>query len=137
MSDQKPVQLRPVGEGYEMSLFGAVPIGTPYLDPAQSSPDRIASVVVASEKRSETVTQTPQQAVQPSSVAPTTSRHTKLADPITSPRAVIKAAKARVKQIRAELKNKRALERELAELERLIRASREKPSNVRALKRVG
>lgn len=120
-----------------MSLFGAVPIGTPYLDPAQATLDRIASVVVTSEKRAERVTQTPRQAVQPSPVAQTQPRTSKPVDPITSPRAVIKAAKARVKQIRAELKNKRALERELAELERLIKAAGEKPSNVRALKRVG
>jgi hypothetical protein len=137
VTDQKPVQLRPVGEGYEMSFLGAVPIGTPYIDPQKPVPDHVAALVVTLSERA-----TPEpartQLVQPlppkqpaTVVAPTPTV------PIASPRSVLNAARARVKQIRAELKNKRALERELAELERLIKAAREKPSNVRALKRVG
>jgi hypothetical protein len=47
--------------------------------------------------------------------------------PITSPGAVLKAAKARAQQIRAELRNKKTLEKELAELERLIAAAKGKP----------
>lgn len=138
MTDQKPVQLRPVGEGYEMSFLGAVPIGTPYIDPQKPVPNHVAALVVTPSERAtpepvrtQLVQPLPQKQPAPVASAPPS------AAPITSPRSVLKAARARVKQIRAELKNKRALERELAELERLIKAAREKPSNVRALKRVG
>lgn len=48
--------------------------------------------------------------------------------PVT-PRTVVQAAKARVKEIRQELKNKRALERELAQLENLLKAAR-KPTHL-------
>lgn len=138
---QAPVPLRPAGEGYEMSFLGAVPIGTPYIDPQKPVPDHVAALVV---RPSERTTPEPiaQQLVQPTAMRapvaqPVATASIAAAEPVTSPRGVIKSARARVKQIRAELKNKRALERELAELERLIRAAREKPSNVRALKRVG
>ena len=40
-----------------------------------------------------------------------------------NPRAILKAARQRVKEIRAELKNKSALERELAQLTRMLKAS--------------
>lgn len=133
------VRVRPAGEGFEMSGFGAVPIGTPYLDPMKPLPAQLASLIVQpvdkggrrvrrqESEASEALPATP--ARQSPGAAP--------ASPLT-PRGVLKAARERAKQIRAELKTKRALERELAELERLIRAAREKPTtSVRALKRVG
>lgn len=43
------------------------------------------------------------------------------------PADVVKAAKARAKNIRVELRNMKRLERELAELERLIAAAKQKP----------
>ena len=53
------------------------------------------------------------------------------AAPITSPGAVIKAAKARVTQIRAELRNMKRLQKELTELERLITAAKKPVAAVR------
>lgn len=44
-----------------------------------------------------------------------------------SPKNVVKAAKARVTQIRAELRAMKALQKELNELERLIAAAKQKP----------
>jgi hypothetical protein len=51
--------------------------------------------------------------------------------PITSPGGVLKAAKARAQQIRAELRNMKRLEKELAELERLIAAAKKPVAIVR------
>lgn len=57
--------------------------------------------------------------------------------PLT-PGALVKQARARVREIKAELRRMRALEKELAELERLIRAAKQRPqSNVRALRSAG
>jgi microsomal dipeptidase-like Zn-dependent dipeptidase len=53
----------------------------------------------------------------------------------SSPRGVVKAAKARVKAIRAELKNMKALQKELAELERLIDAAKKPLAPVRDIRR--
>jgi hypothetical protein len=53
----------------------------------------------------------------------------------TSPRGVVAAARARIKEIKAELRHKRRLERELAELQRLVKAAKSKPQpSVRALR---
>jgi hypothetical protein len=52
-----------------------------------------------------------------------------------SPGAVVKAAKARAKEIRVDLKRMRGLQKELAELERLLKAAREKPAKVQPLRR--
>jgi len=46
---------------------------------------------------------------------------------VTRPADIVKAAKARVKTIRVELKQMKRLQSELAELERLIAAAKQKP----------
>lgn len=50
---------------------------------------------------------------------------------------VVKQAKSRLKDIKAELKYHDRLKKEAAELERLIAAAKEKPSNLRSIKRAG
>lgn len=44
-----------------------------------------------------------------------------------SPRGIIKAAKAKIAQLRTELRRMKALQKELAELERLVAAAKSKP----------
>ncbi len=54
---------------------------------------------------------------------------------ITGNRQLIRAAKARLRELKAELKRLKAVEREKAELERLLKAARQKPaSTVRSLR---
>jgi len=55
----------------------------------------------------------------------------------TDVRALLGQLKARRKAVRAELKTKAALERELAQLERLIRAAKTELDNVRRLRAAG
>lgn len=68
--------------------------------------------------------------------APTPEKSTKRA-PKLSPKNVVGAAKQRIREIRAELKNHAKLQTELEQLERLVAAANEKPSNVRTIKRAG
>ena len=56
----------------------------------------------------------------------------KLTD-LVRPGNLIKAAKARIRDIRAELRNKKRLERELAELERLVAAAKKPLAAVRPI----
>lgn len=53
------------------------------------------------------------------------------------PRDVVRAAKARIKEIKSELRNHGALKRELAELERLVQAAKKPVASVRELRRSG
>lgn len=53
------------------------------------------------------------------------------------PRDVVRAAKARIKDIKAELRTHAALKRELAELERLVAAAKKPVATVRELRRSG
>ena len=62
-------------------------------------------------------------------------RTSPLALDAVSPRGVVKAAKARVRAIRAELRNMKALQKELAELERLIQAAKKPLAAVRDIRR--
>lgn len=57
--------------------------------------------------------------------------------PIAGPGAVVREAKRRIREIKAELKDHAKLKKELAELERLVKAAKEKPSNLRSIKRAG
>ncbi len=131
--------------GYELSPFGPVPIGTPYLDPEKASPEQItahaARYVVSADYGHGPIeqTQTPYAVLNPQPV----SRVVTVAlpthpTPATSPRSVIKAARLRVKEIKSELKRMRALQSELGELERLLRAAKQKPTaSVRPIRSVG
>lgn len=119
--------------GFEMSPFGAVPIGTPSLKNAD--PAFAAQFVVKPDYgNGETFTLgTPESATLPA--AP--KQQARLASP-TSPRSVIAGARARVKEIKTELKRLRALQTELGELERLLKAAKQKPTpSVRSLRSVG
>ncbi len=52
---------------------------------------------------------------------------------LTGPREVVRAAKARAKDIRAELRHMKALQKELTELERLIAAAKKPVAAVRPI----
>ena len=117
------------GEGFEFSPLGAVPLGT--------------GQAVWAELNGQPAQEMAPSIVQPQPSAPlaydihTTAlgdvqrafeRHAKaLARPATSPRSVIRGARERVKEIRAELRRMKALQGELAELERLLAAAKAKP----------
>lgn len=60
------------------------------------------------------------------SVAKTKTPARKTAAPATSPRDVIRLAKRRIKELKAELRRHEALKRELAELQRLIAAAEDR-----------
>lgn len=114
------------GQGFELSPFGPVPIGTPYLNPATVTPEQAALLVVRADYGNDSA----RPSLTPETVAPTP-RPVEPRRPVaaTSPRSVIASARARVKEIRAELKRMRALQTELGELERLLKAAKQKPSS--------
>lgn len=124
--------------GFEMSPFGMVPIGTPSLNNA--TPEFAAQFVVKADYgNGETFTiTTPESAKVAALPAAPAKRAAPAVAVATSPRSVIAAAKARVKQIKTELKRMRALQNELGELERLLKAAKQKPTpSVRPLRSVG
>lgn len=113
------------GAGFEFAGGMIVPLGTPYIaatdEPLPGAVTRDAAAFVP-----QAVTQSSTAALAPAT-APTLA--------INGPRAVLKAARARTKEIRAELRRMKALQKELAELERLLKAARQKPqAPVRALR---
>ncbi len=138
-SAQKPTQLREVG-GFEIGgVFGAVPLGTPYtgdVDMTKPLPPHLVAQLQEHNERSAAREAEPRPAV-PQSRASVATRSAQVVA-VDSPRSVIKAAKARVKELRAEMKRMKLLQRELAELERLLKAASEKPKSVvRSLRNVG
>ncbi len=130
------------GQGFELTAFGAVPLGTKYLDPAKTSLEEAAQYVVrpdygnddsapvaASQAPVSSTPRAPAVAAQQRAAAPA---------PVASPGNVIASAKARVKELRAELRRMKSLQKELAELERLLKAAKQKPTaSVRPLRSVG
>lgn len=124
------------GQGYELTSFGPVPIGTPYLNPDTVSFEEASRHVVHPDYGNDAPakTFTSQAAALPIVVRPKVTARV-----ATSPRSVIAGARARVKEIRAELKRMRALEKELGELERLLKAAKQKPSStyIRPLRNAG
>ena len=99
--------------------------GTLMADPGYHDPDKpLPGAVVRASVEAPTAPRVePEEVIAPSRAAS--------AAPITSPGAVLKAAKARVAQIRAELRNMKRLQKELGELERLITAAKKPVAIVR------
>lgn len=123
---QAPVRLREPGQTFQSTPFGLFALDpiTAAIKPLDEPIEQIAAPQPATSRVAPTATVS--RTVAPQKTQP------------AGPRQVIAAARARVKEIRAELKRMNALKRELGELERLLKAAREKPTNsVRALKRVG
>lgn len=132
MSERKPPQL-PV-KLREVAGFQSTPFGMFDLSVAPPPPNAEISPSAPPQLLTET-TPAPAPIV---ATAPIVAEHAPQRSkviPADSPRAVVKAAKARIKELRAELRRMQALQKELAELERLVKAAREKPkSPVRALR---
>lgn len=125
------------GQGFELTPFGAVPIGTPYLNPDTTTLEQVQHLVVHADygHNAAPVSTTPVLVRPP--VAPLVAV-SKAPFVTMSPRAVVKAARVRVKELRSELKRMKALQAELAELERLLKAAKTKPSaSVRPIRGVG
>jgi hypothetical protein len=139
------VQVRPPGEGYEYTIGGIIGLGdrapvplSEYSGAALPIRDDDGEPVVAGQpttaerarllpERAPALSVAPRQLPPPGATPPTES--------FLSPRGVLKAARARAKAIRVELRQHEALKRELAELERLIQAAKQKPEpKVRALR---
>jgi len=127
--------------GFEMSAFGPVPIGTPYLDP-KTDPSLVAHLIARPEFATAVNEPAP---VVPAFAAPAP----RLAPnpvpivpaPVVKPLkrgSLLKSVRARIKEIKAELKHHAQLKAELAELERLLQAAKQKPiASVRPLRSVG
>lgn len=125
---QVPIQIAEPGLGWQSSPFGIIPIGTSIAPDSDYAPAAVPMLAVTA------VPAAMARVVQASVAQPIT---VALASPAPAhgPREVIKAARARVKEIRAELRTHAALQRELGELERLLRAAKQKPElKVRALR---
>lgn len=131
-SESGPVQISEAGAGFQFSPFGILPLGTSIApDSDEHSPAAIRTLAVVPP-------------AQQASPAPVLARAQQLEAPpsasavaavATSPRSVIRAAGVRVKQIKIELRRMAALKREMDELERLLRAAKQKPEpRVRALR---
>lgn len=129
------VTQRPENQGYQS--IGGLVLPTD-LDTGQITGAPVATNARRGARDDGTQSQAPAPSVaapveRPASAAPQASEK-----PLTGPGEIVKAARARVKQIRAELKKHTALKKELAELERLIAAAKAKPApKVRSLKAAG
>ena len=128
---QGPIQVRAPGQSFEFTELGIVPLGASMAPGGNQSWGLAALAATASE------------ATQPPPIAPvaappaasTVAAPIAQPKPLGGPRDVIRAARERVKVIRAELKTHEALKRELGELERLLKAAKQKPEpKVRALR---
>lgn len=135
------------GQGFELSAFGPVPIGTPYLNPDTITAEQVAHLIVtpdmvgaapANRAHAEAAASRIPDAARYVPVRVGAEKPTKQVAAPTSPRGVVAAARARVKQIRSELKRMSSLKRELDELERLLKAAKQKPTvSVRPIRSVG
>jgi len=123
-AESGPIQVAEPGAGFQYSPFGMLQLGTS-VAPESDDPSPAAVRVVTAPAVS---AQAP--ALQQSNRAWQTEQ------PVhSSCGSVIKAARSRVKEIKAELRRMGALKRELDELERLLKAAKQKPEpRVRALR---
>lgn len=126
-----PIQIAEPGTGFQFSPFGILPLGTSVApDSDQHAPAAIRSLAVVPTPPPLVSPARPGQPERIGALAAAT-------QPVvaSSPRAVVKAAGARVKQIKVELRRMAALKKELDELERLLRAAKQKPEpRIRALR---
>lgn len=131
---QGPVQIAEPGVGFQMSPFGILPIGVSVAPPSDEYAPAAAPARQVEPLR--TVPAVALASAVPAQLSATPTDATSIAPPrLSGPRDVVRAAKARAKEIRAQLKAHEALKRELAELERLIKAAKQKPEpKVRALR---
>jgi hypothetical protein len=110
-------------QGYQWTPMGIVPLGQPLPDVA---PDTVSPAGAGFEVKVVTTSDTPTK---------TAKKPASHAGHGITPKTVVRAAKARVKEIKAELRRMRTLEKELAQLEALVEAA-SKPTHlapVRAL----
>lgn len=122
--------------GFEMSPFGMVPIGTPSLHNA--TPEMAAQFVVKADYGNEDAASRVSTSTTGLKYEVVTAKAVTSVVKPASPRTVIAGARARVKEIKTELKRMRALQSELSELERLLKAAKQKPTpSVRPLRSVG
>lgn len=136
-AESGPVQIAEPGTGFQHSPFGILPLGTSIApDSDQHAPAAIRSLAVTDSQPGPRPLKAPTQSAQAERSPATAAFSPGLAPPAaSSPRAVIKAAGARVKQIKVELRRMAALKKELDELERLLRAAKQKPEQrIRALR---
>lgn len=137
------VFLREPGQGFQSTPFGLFDLNVapppPEGEYASGIANRATQAPTPVQQPLPVATSDPVQIVAKAPVAPVTPvAPVAPVTNVTSPRAVIASAKARVKELKTELKRMKALQRELAELERLLKAAREKPSaSVRPIRRVG
>lgn len=137
MSNNGPVRVAEDGAGYQFSPFGILPIGTSI---APTSDDAAPAAVPQSQMPAPSSALAP--FVPPVPVADPRITPAELKPLIdlkatvsSSPREVIRAARARVKELKQELRVLAARKRELEELERLLRAAKQRPEpKVRALR---
>jgi|1185.fasta_scaffold00702_4 hypothetical protein len=132
-----PIQVATAGEGFQFSPFGMLPIGVSVAPTeeysgaavpraAHAQPALVPAILADGSFARDA------RGVLPAEAKPLVELRGNIA---STPGAVIKAARDRVKAIRVELKRHAALQRELAELERLLKAAKQKPEpKVRALR---
>lgn len=122
------------GQAFLFTPMGAVPMrpdGTP-LEVIDSPVDKIAEfspIATAREIQQQHVSDRPAPRALPARqtvISRPTPAHASI-DSAMKPGEVVKAARARAKAIRAELRRMKRLEQELAELDRLIAAAKQKP----------
>jgi len=132
---QAPERLRPDGEGVQFTPFGIVPIGEAtfsdgaplgsQLPPREQAPTRVAQA----EPQRRVLEQVDR------AIADTSARIVPRSTTGVSPASVVKAAKSRVKELRAFLREAKKAEKELRELERLIAAAKKPLAPVREIRR--
>lgn len=114
------------GQGFQFTPMGVLPLGAV----TGGVSKKMAPAVVRPQPSS---AQAPQQLTLPAMPqAPVFATPSTVAtsSALITPRDVVKAARARVREIRAELKHHKRLQSELAELERMLAAARSKPKAV-------
>ena len=122
-----PVRLRPENEGVQFTPFGVVPLGEAHIATGQMGS---ALPVAEPERRPPVVVHHAMERPEPASL-PCDDRSGFDA----SPGGVIKAARARIKELRAFLRSAKKAEKELRELERLVAAAKKPLASVRDIRR--
>lgn len=117
--------------GVELTPFGPVPLGTPYINP-DTDPALVAHLIVRPDFAAAPLLASP---IEPQPVYAIQRRARVEAKPI-KPGTLLQAVRLRIKEIKSELKRHAALQSELSELERLLKAAKQKPI-VRPLRSVG
>lgn len=127
LADDPPVRLRPENEGVQLTPFGAVPLGEAHIDTGMmgSAPPLVPATDFGFLHQAR-VAEHVSGALPPSRMMSIDGHPGVQVRGYGSPREVVKAARARIKELRAFMREAAKAKKELTELERLVAAAKGK-----------